>query len=217
MDFHESMLGQRPFYLGETMLKTRHLLARTACALSLAVLPAFAQEGSMHYSLGVTYVGGLQDVVDFYNTEHNGSTSTLIPVGVRFSPYYEFKNGLRLNLDLGPLAMVAGDVNFTDVPLGATIGYAFAPSSDDTAYIRVGVRQHMASGSDVDGSSAGLFAALGTDFSRDRRVHWGFEVAVDTATVDFRGYNPAGGNDPLNGTLHSIKPGKFLASVQVTF
>jgi len=186
--------------------------SRLAVAIALATTPALAQDGRWKFSVGAAYVGGLTDITDYYEREHNVSASTVIPVGVMFTPYYEMKNGLRLGGDLGPITAVMGDVDFWDIPIGVSAGYAFLPSQDVSPYVRAGVRHHIASGTDVDGSTPGVLLAAGVDFSMIRRVRWGFEAAVDSASVDFVRTDALGFRH-----IETIKPHKFLVGVHVTF
>ena len=52
-----------------------------------------AQAGEMRFPVGLSYIIGFKDVVDFYKEAKNAETSFYIPVGLVFSPYYEFDHG----------------------------------------------------------------------------------------------------------------------------
>jgi len=194
-----------------------------AAVLCLSGASARAEEG-WKFSVGPSYVGGLQDVRSFYidAMEREGYTTTdsaNIPIGVGFTAYYAWKHGSRFCLDCGPMSMVtaSGDTskNYFDLPVGVSYGYAFLPAADSTPYVRVGVRTHLASGSYVDHATPGLFAAIGVDFNRHRRVSMGLEVGVDTSTVTLQQSAYYNGN-PINVT-QDVKPGSILVNFHVNF
>lgn len=159
--------------------------------LVLLLLSGVLHAGEWKNGILVSYVSGSSDVLDLYefNLEQSGffieDEVEGIPIGVGYRGKYQADNGFRFDIGIGPLLILFGDVDHTEIPLTGTFGYDFAPSSSVSPYVRLGAAYHLVSGDDVDKSNVGAFAALGIEFSRGPGFVWGLELSVDDSTVDF--------------------------------
>lgn len=86
-------------------------------------------------SVGLTFVSGFMDVVDWYEDALGADVSWAVPIGMSLGVSYEFDHGSRLGADLGPIALLmvkdsydygGGDTEFFRkgvVGLGVELGY----------------------------------------------------------------------------------------------
>jgi hypothetical protein len=171
--------------------------------------------------VGLTYVIGNSDVVDLYEKNLRASGYGVadnnwdFPVGISFNPYYEFGSGFRIGTGFGPMSIImttGADESFYffNLPLNANIGFTFLPNSSVAPYIRGGVMYNLASGDYVDGTSPGLFGAVGIEFMRNRKVALGVEVAYDTSEIEFVKYYG-------NSSIEEIKPHEVMISIFASF
>lgn len=152
-------------------------------AMLLMALPGGAQ--AMEWRLGMSYATGLSDVADLYEENlrlagFDANVDLKFPVGVAASFVYDWTSEIRTDIGIGPMFLIGGDIEHSEVPLTATAGYSFAPFSRVSPYIRAGVAHHFASGDQYRSSSPGLFAAIGVDFT-----HVAIEIATDQSKVEF--------------------------------
>lgn len=162
-----------------------------------------AQAGQWRVGPGIAFATGISDVTDIYEENYNNTHTTtqvdvqfLLPIGLGVQGTYTWDSGLRVDMGLGPLFIIrdtgTGDVDsgldYTEVPVNATVGYTFIPSGQVSPYIRAGVSYHFASGDYVQGSSPGLFGAVGLEFMRTRIASVSLEVAFDQSKVEFDRY-----------------------------
>ncbi|MDH3762822.1 MAG: porin family protein [Gammaproteobacteria bacterium] len=171
--------------------------------VSMLLLGATANAAGWKFGVGATYAGGINDVVDLYEDNYEAENpftdveSFAIPIGAGFIGRYETDSGLIFNLGVGPAFIISGDISHTEVPLSATIGYAFARNGDASPYIRAGVVSHYVSGDYVEDSDPGALTAIGVEFGRNGGLNWGLEISVDDSTVEFEDFSKAG-NTELN-------------------
>lgn len=184
-------------------------------ALLLLALPGATQ--AMEWRLGVSYATGLSDVTDLYEDNlrlagFDANVDLKFPVGVAASFIYDWTSEVRTDIGIGPVFLIGGDIEHSEVPLTATIGYSFAPFSRFSPYIRGGLAHHFASGDQYRSSSPGLFAAIGVDFT-----HVAIEIATDQSKVEFDELtcDAGGGNCRLGATEFSTYD--ILASVYWRF
>lgn len=135
--------------------------------------------------VGITFISGWLDVVDFHENAEGTSADLTIPMGLSVHPYYQFVHGSRVGLDVGPIAMIIGDTEFFLIPIGATYGFSILPRKAFTPFVRAGFRYPIASGEYVEGSTPGIYLATGVEFLRNGPVGVGLEVAFDSSTVTF--------------------------------
>ena len=180
--------------------------------------------------LHVTYASGFSDVTDYYE-RLLGVNVNAIPIGVAFSPYAEFDysswTGSAVGGQIGPIEFVywesqtisgSGTTSdsglFLAVPLVLYYGQVFAPQKSVCPYVKIGYSFPIVSGDAVEKVSPGLFAAVGLDFMRQKRVGVGMEFAVDKSKVTFKEQNkPYGGYMPAE----EIAPIDFAVSFRIVF
>jgi len=169
-------------------------IAMTIGCLILSV-PA-AQAGEWRVGPGIAIVTGASDVTDLYednfnntNTFYQAEVEWLLPIGLAVQGTYQWDSGVRLDLGAGPFFWLTSeddiDLDHTEFPVSATIGYTFMPGSSVSPYVRAGFAHHFASGDYVEGSTPGLLAAAGIEFSRQSFVSYALEVAFDKSEVEF--------------------------------
>ena len=178
-------------------------LLKTALAATLLLFCGSAAAAGWDFGVGVTYASGISDVADLYEdnyeAENPGSeVDTLtIPVGVSFHSRYRGASGMSVNIGVGPAFIIFGDVDHAEIPLSASVGYAFSPSGDSSAYVRAGIVMHLVSGDYVEDSEAGTLLAVGVENGRNGGVNWGLEVSVDDSEVEFEDLT-RGRNEKIN-------------------
>jgi hypothetical protein len=160
-------------------------------SLTLGIGTAHAE--GWRFGLGPSYVSGIGDVTDLYerNMEFEGydaDVDMLLPVGVAFAADYHWSSGVRLDVGLGPMFFIAGDVDHFEAPISATVGYTFMPNSEVSPYVRAGLVHHFVSGDYYASTDPGVLAAGGIDFNRASMVKFTFEVALDQSEVEFDTY-----------------------------
>lgn len=164
-----------------------------ALASLISAISNTAFAGEMNFSVGASYSTGISDVVDYYEElmESSGYNVDIsqFPLGVSHTGHYQFDNGLRLGYGVGPAFAIMGDLDYTEIPLSATIGYTFAPESDISPYVFAGPSLHLVDGDYVDGDNAtGALFGVGIEFARKDTVSYVLEIAKDTTEIDFVGY-----------------------------
>ena len=146
------------------------------------------------WRLGVGYATGLGDVTDLYEedlraTGQEAKVDLKFPVGIAASYTYDWPEGWRVDAAVGPAFSIGGVIDHFELPLAVTGGYSFAPNRDFSPYVRLGVVHHFASGDRYEGSSPGLFAAVGIDFT-----HMTVEIATDQSELEFETVSCTGGS-----------------------
>ncbi len=158
----------------------------------LAVLigaPQMAAAADFGHAVGATYLSGYGDVIDFYEREIHGDASS-VPVGLSYRLIAAYDSGMRLDVGLGPLAFIFGDVSYSAIPLSVTIGYDTNPNSGTNFYVRGGASVVFLSADNTDDSSAvGGVAALGIEFGGGNAVQFFMELAYDSSEFTFNGRN----------------------------
>lgn len=166
-------------------------LANLAVVLLLTVatpMQAVAQAvewGLIEWKLGVAYASGVKDVADLYEDNlrragFDANVDVKFPVGIAGGARYDWANGVRADVGVGPVFAIGGDVRHLEVPLSITAGYNFMRLADVSPYVRAGVIHHFVDGDQSTSSSPGLLAAVGLDFT-----HFSLEVALDDSKVEF--------------------------------
>lgn len=170
--------------------------------ITMLLIGGSAQADEWDFGVGVSYVTGISDVVDLYEdnyeAENPGDVDVFtIPIGVSFVGRYQADSGLMFHVGVGPAFVIVGDADHTEIPFSATVGYAFSPQGDSSAYARVGVVAHSVSGDYVEDSEPGVLAAIGIENGRNGGVNWGLEVSVDDSEVEFENLT-TGRNETIN-------------------
>lgn len=171
------------------------------------------------FPVGLSYVHGFNDVVDYYE-ETVDADIFAVPVGITFHPYFNFDFGLRLGMGVGPLSVIiiqyigsGDDKFFVNLPLNFNVGYTILPKFNVSPYIRGGFVYHAATGDYLKSSKPGLFGAFGLEFLRQKRVGFGFEVAIDKAKFEFEEDN----SYYFSQNTTKVEPGKMLFSIFAIF
>lgn len=181
------------------------------------------QRGAEEWRLpvGISYISGFSDVMNFYEDAYGADSQVFIPIGLSFTPYYQFSHGSRLGGDLGPagVVMITGgddDVTFWDVPIGLSYGFTFIPHASVSPYARVGVKYHIVGGDGVDSSTPGAFGAIGVELMRKKVIGIQAEIGYDASEVTFSSpsYSRASGWGTHEET---VKPGGFTVSIRAVF
>jgi len=175
-------------------------LFRIALIAAVLLLAGNANAGDWDFGVGVSYVTGISDVVDLYEDnfeiEESDDVETFtIPIGASFVARFQADSGITVNIGVGPAFIIAGDVEHTEIPLSATIGYMFSREGDTSPYIRIGVVDHSVSGDYVESSDSGTLTAIGVEFGRNQGLNWGIELSVDDSSVDFEDFTKAGNTE----------------------
>ena len=178
----------------------------------------FASEG-WNFALGINYVDGLDELVDRYeeNMVNEGyySVDTVeIPVGLSFTPYYQYENGMQICAGIGPIVWLTGDAEHFEFPARFGVGYSLFKDADMSPYLRGGLSYHFASGDYVEGSSAGFFGSVGVELAKfDNGGSIGIEFTVDTAEVDVEVIDNSG----FGGSTEGIKTTEMFVGVFFNF
>ena len=176
---------------------------KTALVGVLLLFTGTAGAAGWDFGVAVTYASGIKDVSDLYEENYEAENpgtevdTVTIPVGVGFHSRYQADSGMIVNIGAGPAFIIVGDVDHTEIPLSATVGYAFSATGNSTAYIRAGLVTHIVSGDYVEGSEAGTLVALGVENGRNGGVNWGLEISVDDSEVEFENLT-TGRNEKFN-------------------
>jgi hypothetical protein len=167
---------------------------------------------ALDWRVGVAYASGLSDVTDLHedNLRAEGLEADVdlkFPLGITAGVTYDWPSGMRADVTLGPTFFIGGDVSHFELPVGASIGYSFAPHAEVSPYVRAGVIHHIASGDYESSSNPGLLLAAGLDFQRLT-----IEVAFDDSEVEFEAAqcDAAGDCQPGFETLNTYE---VIASV----
>lgn len=158
---------------------------RHAVAAILAWLLSGTAAHALEWRLGVAYASGLSDVSDFYEDTlrragFDADVEVKFPLGVAASFIYDWPGGMRADFGLGPAFLIGGDIEHSEVPLSATLGYNFMRYSHASPYVRGGLVYHLTDGDLYSSASPGVFAAVGVDFT-----HFTLELAADRSQVEF--------------------------------
>jgi hypothetical protein len=143
------------------------------------------------------------------------SSTTAIPIGLQFQPYYQFDNGIGIGASLGPAMFIFGDRSFTNIPVGVDVRYMILPGTDTSPFVRVGVKKHLASGDYVKSSSVGAYGGVGVEFFRKSRVAMGLELIADSSSIEFDKKTKSSGR--VVTSKEDIQPSKFLIGIYAAF
>jgi len=165
------------------------------CVLVVGCFANTLSAGEMRYQINLSYVDGLDDLGDL--VEENWEQEQLDagasfadadvivwPVGISFSPYYQWDSGLRVGAGIGPIVLIYGDVDHFELPVSARVGYALNPEGSVSPYVFAGPSYHIASGDYVDDSSIGVVVGGGVELIKSDSFVMGIEAAYDTAELD---------------------------------
>lgn len=153
------------------------------------ILPAAASAdaNAWRFAIGYSFLSNVEEIKDAYKhllrETQSGKDVYNASLGIRFYPYYQFKNGMRTGVVAGPLILMVGDVSHVQIPFNATIGYTFFADSPISIYSRVGIACQIASGDFYADSSPGFYGGIGCAFFNSKPVHLGFETAYDGSEI----------------------------------
>lgn len=138
-----------------------------------------------NHAFGLSYTSGFSDVVDWHEENLLVEDTFDIPIGLSYRYIHTFGSGLRMDVGVGPTSLIAGDIEYLDIPAQLTLGYTFLKDGGFSPYIRGGVVYHINDGDYVKTSADfGFLGALGAEIGKSR-VKFFAEIAVDTAEATF--------------------------------
>jgi len=170
----------------------------------LFAMPATAR--TFDHSVGFSYLSGFGDVVEFYDDiPYTYQETDTVPVGISYRATANLDSGMRVDLGIGPLALIFGDYEYWDVPLHATLGFSFFPNHSVRPYLRVGASLHIADGDYMtEDPGVGLLGAAGLEIGDRGRLSGFIEIAHDTAEATFE-YSAAHREKiKVNGTVITL-------------
>ena len=188
----------------------RQIVMLVVCA-SVCVALCSAEAGDWRFPVRLTYPSGAQDVIDTYEEFGNADASTMSGAGISFAPHFQFDHGSRIGGIIGPIFIIAGDLEHYDVPLGVVYGFTILPSKSVSPYFHAGVIHHVAGGDYYDESTPGLVVAFGMEFNRDAPVAFGFEIGYDSSEMTLVD------DDWWGAGVEEVKPGEVLVSIFAVF
>ena len=200
--------------------KSTRGLCLCLCVLAVGCFTNTSSAGEMRYQINLSYVDGLKELGDLVeaNWEQDrldegywaaDADVVVWPVGISFSPYYQWDSGLRVGAGIGPIVAIFGDVDHFEVPVSARVGYAFNPEGSVSPYVFAGPSYHFASGDYVDGSNLGVVVGGGVELFKGDSFVMGVEAAYDTAEVDI--------DDVRMGGTQGIRTTEFSVGVFFLF
>jgi len=164
-------------------------------------VPAVADSDTWRYALGYSYLIKVEEIKDSYKhlLKETGSDNNIYntSISVSFQPYYQFQNGFRGGVGIGPLILLTGDAYHVQVPVNLTLGYSFFMDSKISPYVRTGISYHIASGDFYANSSPGLFGGIGVEILNTRPVHLGFEAAYDASEIKLDRASDTSGHEKI--------------------
>jgi len=169
------------------------------------------------FALGLTHVSGLENVMDIYESNmiaegHYAYSEDYWPVGISFHSYTEYDNGFGFGGNVGPLMIIYGGRDFSDIPVGLDFRYTFFPEASITPYVRVGGRYHIVSGSYVEDSIPGFFGGIGVDLLRNKKGGMGIEISYDASEIELVKKRKQG-----HSTTKRVRPGELMFSIYILF
>ncbi len=182
--------------------------------LATQLIGAEARAADWNFSVGVSYLSGLGDVVDILedNLEARGFTvdTLVIPIGTSIQGYAQFNDRVGAGFSVGPAVASIGDVDYIDIPLGVDARYFLSSGEKSRSYVRGGVRYHIADGDDIKSSDIGPFAGIGIEFRKEGQPGWGIEASYDGAEIEMINLRSASG-------FETVKPAAAMLTVFFVF
>jgi len=184
-------------------------------------LTGSAMAGGMRWPIGISYVNGFEDLTDQYEDNIKADGNWVLkddispwPVGISFQPYYQWDDGLRVGVGVGPIMMIMGDVDHFQLPFSVTAGYTFMPDGPVSPYVKVGPSYHFASGDDYEGSNVGFVAGVGIELLKNKSNTFalGLEAVYDSAEVEIEDRTTGKVGDTVD-----IKAAEFVVSLLLRF
>ena len=193
-------------------MKSKIIPLLCGAALAAAAAPAFA--ATSHVDPSLTFISGFSKVFDFYkDSPMAGDHGSNIPVGLSVRGGWITPSGVRFDLMIGPLALIYGDFDYHDVPLGASVAYAFNDGGKVNPYVRVGGVHHFVGGDFVvDNSANGFLGTFGMEFlNRPSWVKIVVEAGYDTSKIKLC--------EPVDVCVREedVHPSGFLLSAGASF
>lgn len=163
------------------------LMAVGVLALAIAATPVKAEEGRTYdHSVGLSYLSGFSDIIDFYDETFYVDGDGGAPVGLAYNFTTNFPSGMRIDAGVGPFAIIAGDLEYYDLPIRLQGGFTIGPKSSVRPYLKAGFSYHFSDGDYVrDEAGLGLLGTIGVEFGQRGRFSGFFEVSHDTAEATF--------------------------------
>jgi len=170
------------------------------CVLAVGCFTNTLSAGEMRYQINLSYVDGLDDLGDVLEDSWEqeqldegawfaDADITVVPIGISFSPYYQWDSGLRVGAGIGPIVLVWGDLDHFELPISARVGYTLNPEGSVSPYVFAGPSYHIASGDYVDGSDVGLVVGGGVELFKGDSFVMGIEATYDTAETDIEDWS----------------------------
>ena len=191
--------------------------------LMLLLIGGSAHAGQWRFPVGLAYSTGFSDVSTVFKDNlralhYSVDSTTEVPVGITFQPYYQFDSGLGIGGGFGPFMYLEADASsgasyvMYDLPVNLCLRYAILPSSNISPYLRAGVSYNIAGGDFVQGKDVGFLGGIGVEFYRNNRVGFGLEATYDSSSLTLEKKHMGGPS-----TNEKVKPSEFLISIFAVF
>lgn len=180
-------------------------------AVSLLVSKTALSADSAHY-LGFSYVSGAKDIWDWHEDNLNpDEVERGAPIGLSYRYAALFSSGIRIDTGIGPVVLVTGDVEYTDVPIQMSLGYSFSQSSTVRPYARLGASFHMNDGDYLnDEQAVGAVGAIGFEIGGPISTSFFMEASYDSAEATFSDIKLDENNDPIRSEEDILVNGFML-------
>ncbi len=180
------------------------------CVLVLVLVLAFgstveAAGGKWKFPMGISFISGFKDVVDFYEIQ-GGVTPGYVPIGAVFSAYYQMDNGVGIEGGFGPLMFIFGDFSFFNAPVFVGARFTLSPKAPSSFYVKAGGKFNIATGDYVDSMGIGFYGGAGYQFRMEKNFGMALECTYDTSTITFLDYYE-----------YDVKPTKITISFLLVF
>lgn len=182
----------------------------TVAAMLCLAMPSWAD---WRLPVGFSYVSGIQQIQDLYKENLNAEGYVIaesiksLPVGLSFSPYWQFESGLAVGGMIGPAMIIGGDASFQNLPIGLDLRYLPFPAAATSPYLRTGVKHNLAGGDYVEKSIPGFIAGAGIEFRRNSRIGFGFEALYDSSKIRFE--------EVASNSVREIQPARITVTASL--
>ena len=133
----------------------------------------------------LSYISGFNKVCDF--VEDLGYDTEGVPIDLAYTFDTVLDCGFRIDIGLGPISYMYGDVTYYDIPIRATVGYML-PFRLFRPYIRAGLSYHFDHGDYVkDNAGLGFVGGVGLEIGKKDKFSFFIEALYDTAKATFKG------------------------------
>lgn len=146
---------------------------------SLITLNHYVLAKDWHSQIGLSYISGIHQIEKVLENnllmetyEDEGGSDGDFPISLYYEAYYDCKSiinvdrTLFLGFGIGPFAFGTGTIDFFDIPINIDTKYylPFLRYNKLESYIKLGAKYHFINGDDIEKSTPGFYAGLGTNW-----------------------------------------------------